>query len=175
MSNNIDKLLDAFKEEIGKVYGPNLVLAGSNVLVLHGLNISWTPEDLDIAIYQPTGPQYKEITDSGKYEPCLDYDTAEEKGVERRSWKKSKDGLTLNFILEHDTPKPQINLLYDHGGVFFQVNGVDTIIAAKTSYSVGEEKAFLRRKDAWHLSELKNCNFNVSRPIPVKKDDGKKM
>ena len=162
--NNIDKFLDAFKEEITKVYGANLVLAGSNVLMLHGLRTSWSPEDLDIAIYEPTVDQVKYIANEDNFEPCMSYDTAEELGIQQRAWKKTKDGLTLNFILEYSTPKPQVVLLYPYDGLLFQVNNIETIISAKLSYSVGEEKSFVRRKDAWHLSELKNCNFNVPKP-----------
>lgn len=167
--NNIDKYLDTFEDDIRALLAPNVVLVGSNVLMLHGLNVTWNPEDMDIAIYEPTPSQIKYVTSIDQKDPeesfeaCLDYDKAEEMGIAQRAWKKVKNGLVLNIILERRVPKPQTNLLYQHKDMLLQVNNIDTIIKAKLSYGEGKDKSFLRRKDAYHLSELKSANFNVNK------------
>lgn len=176
--NKIDKFLAAFYEDIKRVIlegdntsETNVVLTGSNVLALHGLNISWDPQDLDIAIYQPTDLQRLFITGGGdvvetEFQACLDYESAKEKGIAQRAWKKTiffqGEQLTLNFILELG-PKPQTNLVYFYGKLPLPVQNIDKIIEAKLSYGEGKDKSFLRRKDAHHLSELKNLNFNVNK------------
>lgn len=175
--NSIDKFLAAFYQDIRRVISEgvkgaptNVILTGSNVLALHGLKISWSPQDLDVAIYEPTPGQRLFIVGGGdviesEFEACLDYESAKEKGITQRAWKKSVffqgEQLTLNFILEKG-PKPLANLNYLYGGLYLPVQNIDKIIEAKLSYGEGKDKSFLRRKDAHHLSELKSLNFNVN-------------
>lgn len=176
--NRIDKFLAVFYRDILDISAEphdNIILTGSNVLELHGLNISWHPQDLDIAIYQPTKQQEKWVRDSvNGYEPCMLYEDAEKLGTYQRAWKKIRpyedEELVINFILEKQ-PRPVTNLIYKFRNLYLPVQNIDTIINAKLSYGQGKDKSFLRRKDAYHLSELKRLNFNVTLPVSEEEVD----
>lgn len=190
-TNKIDKFLRAFSDEIREVmsFAPiqqnNVVITGSNVLDLHGLNVSWETQDLDVAVYNPTEEQIYLVTGwvgdlfkddsyfkkfmsenpSLNYEACMSYEEAEEKNIRQRAWKKTKvingKEIMMNFILEYNQPFPNPNLSYRLDNILYQVQDINTIIDAKLSYGSGQDKSFLRRKDAYHLSELRSNNFII--------------
>lgn len=76
MNHPIDAIVRNFKEEIAALLDSNVVLTGSYVLDLHGLNLSWVPNDLDIAIYEPTSTQVMLVTGPKElgFEPSMSYE-----------------------------------------------------------------------------------------------------
>ena len=171
MINNNDRLialLSAFLPELEKLTNAdaqNVVIAGSNALKLHGLIIDWTPDDLDIVIFDPTPQQVLIVTQN--YEQSMSYEQEKEVIGLPRSFKMEKKMpekivLSLNIILAYDISVPNELLYFKYWDKDWKVNSIKNIIEAKCSYMVGQgrKKGFLRAKDVEHLQKLKNLNFN---------------
>lgn len=135
----------------------NLVLAGSNALMAHGLKIGWEPQDLDVVIFRPTEKQ--KTTIFAFFTECMEYN--ENSKVIPRSYLLERNSLKLNLILAYEDRVPNNLLWYKFGATCFMINSIENIVAAKLSYAHGHNEKYIRVKDMQHLSTLKNLNFNV--------------
>lgn len=127
----------------------HFVIGGVFALRLHGLNVRDT-NDLDIICYKPTQAfvdfLVKENTTDNGSQPATELD-----GEKWRSWKISRGGMTIDFILEYDE-EPSVKLLtYKWKGIDWPVQDISTIIEAKKSYN--------RPKDLADLKNFKRDNF----------------
>ena len=142
-----------------------MVLTGSNALLLHGLSMSRTSSDLDIAIYKPTTKQL-EILSSLAF-----FDTIDEGGRDnygdKKVYKFKKDGHSLDIHIGIKET-PSCAMYTKIGGEFFKVQSVAKIVEYKKSYRLRafssipdqELKFYARKKDMLDLQDLKNRNFN---------------
>ena len=110
MNYKLNNFLQTFESIINQLLDTNVVIGGTNALLLHGLKISREVTDLDLVIYQPTIEQLKilktlAVFDLIKDRPELQY------GTLQKAIKISKDGLFLDIIQEQ-MPTPVNLLLY---------------------------------------------------------------
>lgn len=168
MENSLDHYLDEFWPEIKDFYGNNIVIGGSHALQLHGLSLGREPDDLDVIIYRPRSHQLNYLSTRGAgFEAHRNYPEKDDINIVKdpsdiRSYKRKANGLTLNVLLD-DRPVPTDVLLYDYDrrNIHLKINNIRTIIEAKSNYVFGEDGCYMRRKDAEHLTLLKNHNFNL--------------
>jgi len=164
----------------------NMVLAGTLALRLHGLNISRDSGDLDVVLYQPTKKQLDILTTLSPLQvknpfhdgDCYDNDLRGKllKNGRQKTIKFQKDGLFIDFILEHDKHLPDFDLLVlkyesdscnDVTGILnkyeFKIQNIFLNILAKNSYILDARDGlniYRREKDMKDLIMLKNENFN---------------
>lgn len=131
----------------------NIVLGGSSALLLMGLNTA-PSEDIDLVIYQPTEKQieYLETISPLGVDNSMSY--------KRRVYSFTIAGVKVDFLLsQRDKPSnlPTISL----EGIKMELNSVDEIVRAKTSYKIQTHEGYSSRsKDVQQLQYLKNNNFN---------------
>ena len=152
----LDATIMTFKEILKELDGGgNLVLGGSQALLLHGLQVPHTPEDLDIIIYSPTGNQRKYLRSLSD----LTVENEVGSAPDRRSFKfqATRNGIkyTLDILIDEGIPTPKHLLQYHKAqhGIKVRVQSIMNIVAAKVRYG--------REKDYKHLQCLKNMNFNA--------------
>jgi len=141
------KHVDCFQELLTELNGSNLVLTGSCVLKVYGVELHIEPGDLDVAIYDPTPRQLQVIN---KYEDQNQADNKELKKEYRRVLKLiSPEGVTIDIIVELGTDNEGDNYLkYKE----FNLQPINKIMEARQRY--------LRSKDYESFLQLKNLNFN---------------
>lgn len=154
-----EELIRHFYRDIYDIGGPNLFIAGSCALQLHGFKMDWEPSDLDVIIYMPTDQQ--DMTLQKEFDGCSDYET-DDKNTEtlRRVYEKiipvGNTPYKLNVICEYkiSIPEPPYIYLTDHKYQIgqFKINPVANILNAIISYK--------RQKDKVHIKSLINLNFN---------------
>lgn len=164
---NLNDYMNLFSPELNKLLlsYENVVLCGSQILRLHGLELGWEPDDLDVAIYLPTDIQIGFIEEQ---HPCSDY---HEDNGQTRAWNITKyteiptQGVTvkvshaLNILVDYENPLPERNYTEYRG---FKIQPIDEIIKWKSLYfNSGDKKEKVRIKDAEQLQMLKNLNFNL--------------
>ena len=156
-----------------KLNDKNLVLTGKTALLLHGLNMNSTPNDLDVVIYQPNEVQIKLLNDLMPLSEFNITSTNENSDGEYGNQaddikivKFKKNGFTID-IFTLKTHKPETNLIFKFDGIEFFVSGVNDVVKAKSSYcnekvnSLGFNVKYNRSKDVLDLQDLKNSNFNI--------------
>lgn len=144
----IEEHISLFIKDLEKIGRHNMVIGGMSALRVHGLSVRETP-DLDIVIYSPSDEQIdilKEIVEDETGGSIKDPEDNR-----RRSYKLTRDGLTIDFLLEFNVPPPDklLEMSCFLCG-FWRVQRIDTIIEAKKRYN--------REKDIQDFEMLKN-NF----------------
>lgn len=169
----IDTYIDAFSDvlntlchlrfyDIDRTRGDNVVLGGSMILVLHGINIGRECEDLDVVLYQPTPGQLEYIVQlqaveetSGEHSPI----SKDGKEIERHSLVSIvRESLKMNIL----SNSGDMNTRYlRYRG--YQTQSIDKIVEAKASYTYESQTKgkYIRAKDALDLQYIKNNNFNI--------------
>lgn len=150
----ISNTLKAFAQHLVVLNeGNNLVLGGSNALMLHGLNLERSPEDVDIIMYNPT-PKQLDYIESIKHLNTLDEKS--DYGVTNVLKLRARRGLTTYTldILTVFELLPEHLLVYEKENVKIKVQDIATVIEAKGNYG--------RLKDVKDLLALKNLNFNYN-------------
>tara|TARA_R110000803_G_scaffold210835_1_gene284192 strand:+ start:58100 stop:58564 length:465 start_codon:yes stop_codon:yes gene_type:complete len=150
-TTNLEKTIREFGNllvELNK--GKNIVLGGSNALMLHGIRLDRIPEDVDIILYKPTEAQM------GYLESIKDFNMLQESidlyNETPTVFKFKKYNLTLDILIE-DKPMPDNLLKFKKGYINIGVQNISNVISAKSRYS--------RTKDLKDLLMLKNINFNI--------------
>lgn len=145
----MDRNLLAFSKTLERLnLDNNLVLGGSNALMLHGIQTKKTPEDVDIVIYQATDRQLDFL------ETLQEFSTLGSSGkVFKFKISRNNEDYTLDILLE-DGPLPSNLLYYIKGNIKVRIQDVFAIIKAKADYK--------RNKDLIDLLDLKNLNFNLN-------------
>lgn len=150
--------LEVFSKLIDTINGSNVALAGALSLKAHGLLLGRDGADLDVVIFSPTEKQlaalenlnFFRVTNKNQPKYPLDREV---------SVKFKKDGLTIDFLLEHGKETPTDLLYYEHEGTYYKVQSVEGTIAAKRSFK--DDEGRMRYKDVMDLLDLKSQNFNL--------------
>ena len=164
--------------------GNNVVIGGSNAILLHGLILGREVSDLDVIIYKPSSTQLKMLSVlESKSENLLETlkkllptfgscaaapsvkaksNKPLEPSLTKRSIKYVHNGLTINFLIEDVSPDDNY-LSFAYSGHSYLIQGVAKIVDAKASYGLGHsgKKPYCRAKDVNDLALLKNHNFNM--------------
>lgn len=134
--------------EVWRLKDHNMVIGGVWALKLHGL-VTRPPEDLDIIVYQPAHEFIDFIqVEKGMHEGSIPQDR---QGNNWRSYKLTRHGLTINFIMEFEKEKPDYLLTYYFRARLWEVQTIDIVIEAKKSYN--------REKDLKDFEDFKRDNF----------------
>lgn len=158
---NLNDYMDIFSPELNFFLSDdndNVVLCGSQILRLHGLELGWEPHDLDVAVYKPG---LKQLNFIESQHPCSDY---HEESDETRAWNISKQHpvsgtVIMNILVDYENTLPPRNYTTYRG---FKIQPIDEIIKWKSLYfNSGDKKEKVRIKDAKQLQMLKNLNFNL--------------
>lgn len=135
----------------------NLFLTGSSVLEAYGLNLHKVPEDLDVAIYQPTEKQMEFINANKVNNIANNEDIPDDY---TRVTKLQLDGAIIDIIIEGEMhPYYPYEPLQYKG---YNLQPVELIMQARARYA--------RPKDYESCQELKNRNFNIHRKEVIKDD-----
>jgi hypothetical protein len=147
----LNEYLEAFSEIIYNLQKEskyeNVKIGGSLLLKVHGLNFRKS-DDIDVIIYKPNDKQkerlkiLKEFRITNHPSDYFDSD----------NFKIEKNDLIMNIMSVDEEPS-EYSLKYKFKNRYFNVVGIDEIIAAKKSYS--------RKKDLTDFINLKNLNFNI--------------
>lgn len=156
---NLQQHLSVFKPLLTSLLDTNLAIAGMHSLELHGLNTGRETSDLDIVIFKPTKLQMSALK-SLEFFRVLHTGKADYGIDDAVSVKFTKDGLTIDFLLETDKDTPADLLLFEMEGTTYKVQSVANTIAAKASFLSDTDKSKCRLKDAKDFMALKNLNFN---------------
>lgn len=125
----------------------NVVLGGSLILKIHGLNFSRKSEDLDVIINFPTPKQNEYIKAISNFSE----NNSEYWGKD--NLKFSKNNLYINVLINNTVEVNDFFLQYKWGNKLYDINSVSEIIKAKSLYG--------RVKDFKDMILLKNENFNL--------------
>lgn len=160
--NKVKKSIYAFHKELTILYGDNMILGGSNALMLHGLILGREASDLDIIIYQPNEQQYRFLSSY----ILKDDEVGPEKY--RRVFKfKTKEGsryYKMDVIVVYEPTPPDLLYIniFDHP---IKIQSIQNIINAKASYIIHKDNRgsdnYISQKDATDLQNLKSLNFNL--------------
>lgn len=176
---SIDHHLHTFKDVIVQLQQlkDNLVITGSQVLIVHGLDIGRQCEDLDIVLYDPSQEQLD-------YIEFLDQSEKPEDGKAASTSSPTTviDGKTVSSILKINRGGEQLNILVESGELpidclwyqsanyederhfgFIRVQSIARITLAKKSYTYESttKGRYVRDKDVRDFQYIKNNNFNI--------------
>lgn len=118
-----------------------MVIGGIYALKLHGL---------DMVVYDPPVTLIKSLQDDQLQERG-DYDS-DIGDSRRKSFKLTRDGLTIDFLMEYDELKPNNLLTLLHSDRLWPVQSIKFVIEAKRKYG--------RDKDEHDLVQFAIDNFN---------------
>jgi hypothetical protein len=125
-----------------------MVIGGIWALKLHGLIVR-DSEDLDIIVYNPEHAFIDFLQEeSGLRAGSIPVDHT---GENWRSWKVKRNKFTIDFIMEWNESPAQRLLGFQNRGVFWQVQGISTVIEKKKMYD--------REKDLKDFDDFKEQNF----------------
>lgn len=151
--NTIKKFLREFDEVFRewKTEDMPMVIGGIWALKLHGVEVR-DSLDLDIIVYNPTSDftvylQSLPGIELGRGSHLEDPHT----GENWRSWKLTKNKLTVDFITEWEENEPEGLLSFEFKDRVWKVQGVSTVIEKKKIYN--------REKDKKDFEDLKRDNF----------------
>lgn len=149
---NLESTLSVFAKILTQLNRDgNLVIGGSNALVLHGIKVARVPVDVDIIIYSPTDRQLKILELVSDFSHVQTVGGDYPKTVFKFKTKKLGKVYTLDILFEEGS-LPENLLLFKKGNILARVQDVDKVIEAKSSYK--------RSKDLTDLLDFKNLNFN---------------
>lgn len=146
----LKKYLKTFDDVLQQWRGEDMAIGGIWALKLHGLNVRNT-EDLDIIVYSPSQKFIDFLVEENTTDHGSQPNTEDELGFKWRSYKIHRDGLTIDFILEHDEERSDDVLAYYFKGKLWPVQSIDTIIEKKKKYN--------RPKDLQDFKAFKRDNF----------------
>ncbi len=147
MIEKLQNTLNEFNSYLESLKGLNLVIGGSWALRLHGLILEKEPNDVDIVIYRPT-PEQLTFLDSISMEQD---EIRDDDHYEERSYKFTRNGFTIDFLLETERELPEIILSYN---LHLYVNSIEEILRARSRY--------MRDKDILDTDSLKKLNLNLT-------------
>lgn len=125
-----------------------MVIGGIYALKLHGLETRDTA-DLDMVVYDPPVTLIKSLQDDQLQERG-DYDS-DIGDSRRKSFKLTRDALTIDFLMEYDEMKPNNLLTLLHSDRLWPVQSIKVVIDAKRKYG--------RDKDEHDLVQFAIDNF----------------
>lgn len=153
--SKLDILMMNFYGILSSINDDNVVLGGTNALLLHGLKMSREPNDLDIIIYRPNSEQVAKIHNYAKANSGVDNRISEDDAVIYDSIKVTDiKGNVINFIFE--SREKRKNLLLWKG---INVESIEGVINAKSGYN--------REKDVKDFEDLKKSNFNLFNEVSI--------
>lgn len=126
------------------------VIGGIWALKLHGL-VTRDSNDLDIIVYRPTNDFLHFLQSQKGIESRRGSQLESPIGEQWRSWKLTKDGLTIDFIMEHEEDVPENLLSYHFKDTAYQVQSIEMVIEKKKIYN--------REKDHTDFENFKQDNF----------------
>lgn len=129
-------------------YHQHMVIGGIYALKLHGLETRDTA-DLDMVVYDPPVTLIKSLQDDQLQERG-DYDS-DIGDSRRKSFKLTRDALTIDFLMEYDEMKPNNLLTLLHSDRLWPVQSIKVVIDAKRKYG--------RDKDEHDLVQFAIDNF----------------
>ena len=145
---NVTDYLEEFIDLLIPIH-PWCVIGGIHALKLHGLNVRDT-EDFDVAVYTPPDSVLhliREAAEASEEGSIPDFDNSP-----RRSFKITRNGLTIDFLIEYNELLPSNLLTYQYSSRAWPVQNIGVVIAAKAKYN--------REKDQQDFQQLKEQNFN---------------
>lgn len=129
-------------------YHNHMVVGGIWALRLHGLRVRDTA-DLDMIVYNPTDSLLEKLanevldeTDSSVFDPP---------GSRRRSYKLTRNGYTMDFLIEFEGDMPGNLLAIPYSDRLWPVQRINLVIDAKKKYG--------REKDLKDFLDFKRDNF----------------
>lgn len=162
--HTIRRQLSTFSNLLDNIYESNVVIGGTNALLIHGLVMSRQPGDLDLVIFNPTEKQktvlkyMKPLCDAGE----SGYNGADEL---RKSYKFTINDMVINILIENTNVSSDL-LIFKFDGRDYKVQSIKEVIDAKRSYHIKNKNPdnlihYVRDKDVRDFIDLKNSNFNL--------------